>query len=109
MECLPHLPAWPKLQALLLDGVHPTCIKAEHLALLQAAPCLRRLKFSSSVRSNDEQQRMEVRRVLGPCASLFERAHASGCHLAITCTPCMVAGCPTAASCTGSGLHRINC
>lgn len=68
LKCLLHLPAWPKLQALLLNGVRPTYIEIEQLALLQAAPCLRRLAFSSSVRSNDEQQRMEVRR---PAACLL--------------------------------------
>ena len=60
--CLPHLPTWPHLQALLLRDVHPTSIKAEHVALLAAAPSLKRLVFSrSAAEREEERQRMEVR------------------------------------------------
>lgn len=67
-----HLPAWPNLQILLLRTVRPTAIGAQQLALLAAAPGLRRLAFNRWVghfANSDEQeaagcadlQRMEVR------------------------------------------------
>lgn len=40
--CLANLPAWPNLQELSLLHVRPTSITAEQLALLSAAPSLRR-------------------------------------------------------------------
>ncbi|PRW33212.1 toll-like receptor 3 [Chlorella sorokiniana] len=45
LACLQHLPAWPALQDLQLTGVRPTSIQAQQLALLAAAPSLRRLAF----------------------------------------------------------------
>ncbi|PRW33199.1 Cyanophycin synthase [Chlorella sorokiniana] len=49
--CLPHISAWPHLQELLLDSVLPSSINSERVALLAAAPALRRLAFSYGLAS----------------------------------------------------------
>lgn len=67
LACLEHLPAWPSLQELLLPSVHPTNLDAGHLALLAAAPSLRRLAFRCIISCADdaakhaERARLQVR------------------------------------------------
>ncbi|PRW33187.1 F-box domain-containing [Chlorella sorokiniana] len=78
LACLPHLAAWPNLQSLALLHVRPTSVTSEQLALLAAAPGLRRLAFSyhmrlgardySRVCSQETDRLKEVYRALPSCA-----------------------------------------
>ncbi|PRW33299.1 f-box leucine rich repeat [Chlorella sorokiniana] len=76
--CLAHLPAWPHLQVLLLERVHPTSIKAEQQALLAAATSLRRLGFhyhifgpiDQAAARQKELDRMEELRLALGCTQL---------------------------------------
>lgn len=70
-SCLLHLPAWPRLQHLVVREVHPTSITADELALLAAATSLRRLELTYAAAnvhngchvagSHAEAEPMEVR------------------------------------------------
>ncbi|PRW33306.1 disease resistance RPP13 1 isoform X1 [Chlorella sorokiniana] len=71
LGCLPHLPKWPKLQALLLGSVRPSTIQQQQLALLAAATSLRCLAFSRYGSDRKQKRRMkELRKALPGCTRL---------------------------------------
>lgn len=63
LACLRYLPAWPHLRTLLLRDMQPTRITEEHVALLAAAPSLRRLGMQVRTPVWDTAHRMEKQRI----------------------------------------------
>lgn len=80
LACLAHLPTWPTLQELRLCE-HPSSVTAtaEYVALLAAAPSLRRLAFySPAAEQEEERQRMQVRFRLAEQGLVEVRGEAAG-------------------------------